>query len=240
MLKRESKYDFIIYGQSDLLEPFLEKKANKKTFNESCYLSFFGLKNFEMPYASISGSRKTYFTTKHIVPLVQAYDQAEMEFAKNPEHPKRKDEFLTFLEGFSKDFDQALKMFFTELREKSDTYKISYYAGNFVADEARKLISLIFDSEIALTEMVIFNLLESLAKYRRKIAFKVYEKMAKQMFKKREILPRSLHDFSASYLKIHPKLKANYQIKMLKIFGANARKMVFDQENLRIFEGLFN
>ena len=240
MLKRESKYDFIIYGQDDLLEPFLEKKANKKTFVEQCYLSFFKLKDFEDPYASISGSRKTYFTTKWITPLVKLYDKAEMEYAKNPEHAERKEEFLTFLEGFAKEFDQTLKTFFSELREKSDTYKISYYAGNFVADESRKLISLILDSDISMNDVVLFKMLESLSAYRRKIAFKVYEKLAKKLFKAKEIHSRKLRDFSSSYLRIHSKLKANYQIKMLKVFGSNARKLIADQEHLRIFEGLFS
>ena len=238
MLKREKKYDFIKYGQSDFTEPYLEKKAQKKTVQEQCYLHFLGKMDFDTCYFSVAGSRKVFFVTMEIVELVMEYDKAEMEFARNPDHPDRKNTFFDFMEDFVGKFENALSDYFAKAAEIYDSRKLAYYAGNFFADEARKLVALIMDSETDAGDFFVFKMNEAIAKYRRKIAFKNYEKYAKKMLKDDVVPYDTFRRFAESYLKASQKLKANYRIKMLNLLGSNVRKFR-EPQNLTLFESFF-
>ena len=236
MLKREKKYWDLLYKQAEIVEDFLKKKRSKKTIADIHYLNFFNLDEFDDAYFSFSWWRKVYFITDEIQNLAKKYDQAEIKFSKDWDW----DEFFVFFQSFEKEFWTVIKKYFSEIYRNRDPYWSFLAVGNFFADECRKLICIIVDSESDVWSFFATRFAERLSAHRKKIGFKVYEKIAKTLVKKEDINYKYLKSFCLSYHKQIPKLKANYNIKIFKIFWSNISKIWDNKINLKLIEWLFN
>ena len=223
-IKRSKLYEDILYKQDKYVEDFLKQKKIKKTILESIYLYFFWKKEFDDVYLSFSWWRKVFFTCKELIYLAKKYDKAEMQFAKD----WNKDEFFEFFQGFIKEFDDIVDGYFKNLYEHYSYWRYFLNVRRYFANEAKKLIFIILDSDTDEWNYFAYKLAEYLAKNHRKVAFSVYEKSAKQIVKSKEIKYSCVKWFVTSYLTIQPDLKANYNIKILKIFWANLSKFVWN------------
>lgn len=239
VIKRVQKYYDVLLKQDDFIEQFLQAKSEKKTVQETCYLQLMQVSQFEDVYVSVSGSRKVIFTIPAIIDVVKAYDQAESELAQSLSDGGGEDDFFRFFEGFVSHFEEVIKQVFYTIIDRPDPYGERYYAGNFVAEEVRKFLGIVIDSQTKSGQYFLFTMIESLALHRRKIAFKAYEKCFKVMCKKETIDAELFHRFAISYGKIYPKLRRSYRHKMLKLLGSQLSKVVGDQQNIKIFEGIF-
>ena len=239
MLKRERLYDQILYKQEEFVGQFRKRKSIKTTILESKYLDYMWKCEFEYVYFSYSWWRKIFFVVPEIWELARKYDEIEIEFSKNKEDEKTKEDFFWFFDVFIKDFENTMKLLHSDVYNNA-SYWINFYIWNFYANEAVKLINLIVDSETAYWNHFCFKLAEILIKHRKKIAFKAYEKIAKKIVKDKEINYKFFKNFYMSYSKLKIKLKANYDIKILKIFWSNITKLYFDKHSLKIFEAFFS
>jgi hypothetical protein len=239
VLKRVQKYYDLMMKQEDLVSDFLKAKSEKKTSLETCYLLLFGFSDFEDVYVTVSGNRKVVFTVSPLVELVKAYDQAESQLSQSLADGGNEEVFFTFFEDFVADFHKCLHDHFYTILMHSDPYSDRYYAGNFFAEEVRKFLGVIIDSQTRTGHHFIFQMIESLAEYRRKIAFKAYEKYFKVLCKQEIVQPDYFHAFARSYGAMYPKLRRSYRHKMLKLLGSQLSKIIGEPRNIKTFEGIF-
>ena len=237
MLKRENKYNDILYNQDDFISVFRDQKSVKKTKNEQFYLDYLWCRNFESVYFTYSWWRKSFFTIPELASLVQQYDKAEIEFSKNPDDDKVREQYFLFFEQFIIEFDQVLETLHSDLFERS-SYYYAYYVWRYYTAEAVKLVWVIIDSETVYWNHFCFALLELISRYSKKNAFKAYEKIAKKIVHNKEINYKFFKSFFLSYSKIKTKLKANLDIKILRIFWSKISSLHIDKQSLKIFEWL--
>jgi len=239
MLKREKNYDQILYKQDDFVSQFKKQKSIKTTILESKYLDYIWKSKFDYVYFSYSGWRKVFFVVPEIWELAKSYDKMEIKFSKNQKDEKTKEEFFWFFDIFIKKFENTMKLLHSDIYNNAN-YWLNFHIWNFYANEAVKLVSLIVDSETVYWKHFCFSLTEKIVKHRKKIAFKAYEKIAKKIVKENAIKYKFFKKFFVSYSKLKKKLKASYDIKILKIFGSNVSKLYFDKHCLKIFEAMFS
>lgn len=242
-MRKEQHYEIIADQPDELIQKFLDKKKEKNTYLEESYLNYEDQENFNKAYLSISNGRKVFFTIPEIIKLMKQYDEIE----------RNSEDLFADLEEIYKEFKNSCDKFFTELdkdrkpmprflgrrRRRLFLMENGFYAGSFFADEIRKFLTIMINSENENSMYWAYQMLIVLQKYRYKAAFKVYEKIAKNITKKAQIEEKSFREFYIHYENIRPKLKKHHDLKILKTFGANLRKLTNSEESMRVFEAMF-